>query len=110
MNDAVHEIRVVEGRRRRVVRRVGERPRRRPLLPEQLAERAAILREPGAGYRARYDVTELKNVAKETRPMEAHFLRGDNDVAPQFLEYVRPLVGHLPVTARLSDYPVAKKL
>ncbi|HMI93441.1 MAG TPA: diphosphate--fructose-6-phosphate 1-phosphotransferase [Polyangiales bacterium] len=69
-----------------------------------------ILREPGPGYRVRYDVTELRNVAKETRPMEEHFLRGDNDVAPKFLDYARPLVGHLPVTARLSDYPVAKKL
>jgi 6-phosphofructokinase 1 len=69
-----------------------------------------ILRDPGPGYLARYDITELKNVAKETRPMEAHFLSGDNDVAPAFLEYVRPLVGHLPVTARLSDHPVAKKL
>ncbi|MEO6710092.1 MAG: 6-phosphofructokinase [Planctomycetota bacterium] len=69
-----------------------------------------ILREPGAGYRVRYDVTELRNVAKETRPMEEHFLRGDNDVTPRFLDYARPLVGHLPVTARLSDHPVAKKL
>jgi 6-phosphofructokinase len=69
-----------------------------------------ILRDPGAGYRARYDVTDLKNVAKETRPMEARFLSGDNDVSSEFLEYARPLVGHLPVTARLSDHPVAKKL
>ncbi len=69
-----------------------------------------ILRDPGARYRARYDVTELKNVAKETRPMEQHFLRGDNDVSPEFLEYVRPLVGQLPVSARLSDLPVARKL
>jgi 6-phosphofructokinase 1 len=69
-----------------------------------------IQRDPGPGYRARYDVTELKNVAKETRPMEAHFLRGDNDVAPEFLEYARPLTGPLPVCARLSDHPVARKL
>ena len=69
-----------------------------------------IQRDPGPGYRARYDVTELKNVAKETRPMEAHFLRGDNDVAPEFLEYARPLTGPLPICARLSDHPVARKL
>ncbi len=69
-----------------------------------------ILREPGSGYRVRYDVTDLKNVAKDTRPMEARFLKGDNDIAPEFLEYARPLVGHLPVCARLSDHPVAKKL
>ena len=68
-----------------------------------------MLRDPGAGYRVRYDVTDLKNVAKETRPMEARFLLGDHDVSPEFLEYVRPLVGPLPVTARLSDHAVQKK-
>jgi 6-phosphofructokinase 1 len=74
----------------------------------------AILRESGADYRARYRAvfgrTELKNVAKDTRPMEANLLRGDNDVAPAFLDYLRPLVGKLPDTARLSDFPVAKRL
>jgi len=69
-----------------------------------------ILRDPGPGYRARYDVTELKNVAKDTRPMEPHLIRGDNDVTAEFLEYVRPLAGALPVSARLSDHPVARKL
>ena len=69
-----------------------------------------ILREPGPGYRVRFEVTELKNVAKETRPMEARYLAGDNDVSGDFLEYARPLVGPLPVAARLSDHAVAKKL
>src|SRR5262249_47942380 len=50
--------------------------------------------------------TELVNVAKETRPMEPGLLKGDNDVDPSFLEYVRPLVGELPHPARLSDLAV----
>ncbi len=58
-------------------------------------------------YRASIEVTELKNVAKETRPMEPSFLKGDNDIAPSFLDYVRPLVGELPRPARLSDFPIA---
>ena len=64
----------------------------------------AIVRASTRPYRVTYQHTELKNVAKETRPMEAGFLKGDNDVDPSFLEYVRPLVGPLPMPARLSDF------
>jgi 6-phosphofructokinase 1 len=60
----------------------------------------------GARYKAGFGHTELKNVAKETRSMPEEFLAGDNDVAPAFLEYVRPLVGVMPRAARLSDFPV----
>ena len=65
-----------------------------------------IKRASGKPYRESIEVTELKNVAKETRPMEASFLKGDNDIDPSFLDYVRPLVGELPKPARLSDFAV----
>jgi 6-phosphofructokinase len=61
----------------------------------------------GGAYRASFEVTELANVAKETRDMEEHFLAGDNDIAPAFLDYVRPLVGEMPSAARLSDFPLS---
>src|SRR5579872_4575486 len=48
MNDALHEIGVVEGRRGPVVRRVCKMPRRRPGCPEQLAQRAPIRGKAGA--------------------------------------------------------------
>ncbi len=64
----------------------------------------AILRAQEGPYKVTFEHTELKNVAKETRPMEASLLRGDNDIDPSFLEYVRPLVGELPHPARLSDF------
>jgi 6-phosphofructokinase 1 len=66
----------------------------------------AILRTANTPYAVRYAHTELKNVAKETRPMEPALLSGDNDVGPAFLDYVRPLVGPLPPVARLSDFRV----
>jgi ATP-dependent phosphofructokinase / diphosphate-dependent phosphofructokinase len=59
----------------------------------------------GGKYRASFEVTELKNVAKDTRDMEEGFLKGDNDIDPSFLDYVRPLVGEMPSAARLSDFP-----
>lgn len=73
---------------------------------------SVVMRREGAqgGYSIRYEVTELHNVAKDTRPLDPEYLRGDNDVAPAFLDYVRPLTGRLPVTARLSDLPVARRL
>jgi len=65
-----------------------------------------IERRGAAGeYEAGFEITELKNVAKETRDMEAGFLAGDNDIDPSFLDYVRPLVGNMPTAARLSDFP-----
>jgi len=66
-----------------------------------------IQRAGNAGsYQARYEVTQLSNVAKETRDLDDSYLAGDNDVAPAFLDYVRPLVGKLPAMGRLSDFPV----
>ncbi len=59
----------------------------------------------GGQYRASFELTELQNVAKETRDMEENFLLGDNDIDPSFLNYVRPLVGDLCSAARLSDFP-----
>ncbi len=65
-----------------------------------------IRREPGAEYRSSVEWTALENVAKVTRDLDEEFLLGDNDVAPAFLDYVRPLVGTLPSAGRLSDFPL----
>lgn len=64
----------------------------------------------GAKYEAGFEVTELKNVAKETRDLDPSFLKGVNDIADSFLDYARPLVGTLPEPTRLSDFPVEKRL
>ena len=65
-----------------------------------------IGRETANGYEATFNVTELKNVAKETRDLDEGFLKGTNDIDPSFLDYVRPLVGNMPSAGRLSDFPV----
>jgi 6-phosphofructokinase 1 len=73
----------------------------------------SIVREPNDGetkkkkkYAVRFEITELAQVAKETRPLDDAFIEGDNDIAPSFLDYARPLVGKLPKMARLSDFPI----
>ena len=63
---------------------------------------------PGEPYRAGYDVTELRNVARETRDLDEGYVEGDSDIAPAFLDYVRPLVGELPRCVLLSDFPVGR--
>lgn len=65
-----------------------------------------IRRASSEPYRAEYDVTELKNVAKATRDLPEEYLKGSNDVTEAFLDYVRPLVGTLAHPAQLSDFPI----
>ena len=67
----------------------------------------SIVRRKKGEYSVSYAVTDLAKVAKLTRPLDEKYIRGDNDVAPEFLDYVTPLVGKLPKTARLSDFPVS---
>ncbi len=87
-------------------REVGRRALAAALSGEYASGSVALGREPGSEYRARYDVVELSRVARRTRPLEPHFLAGANDIAPAFLDYVRPLAGELPVMGRLSDFPL----
>ena len=68
-----------------------------------------LRREDGPEYAVSYDWCPLDKVARETKDMPAEFLSGTNDVSDAFLDYVRPLVGELPVRGRLSDHPVPKR-
>ena len=68
-----------------------------------------LRREEGPEYAVTYDWCELEKGARETKEMPPEFLKGTNDVTASFLEYVRPLVGQLPVHGRLSDHPVPRR-
>src|SRR5690606_2324355 len=62
-------------------------------------------------YAVEYFLTKLENVARETQHMPRKFINKDgNDVTPAFIAYARPLIGDLPVSARLSAPPVKKIL
>ena len=70
-----------------------------------------IRRQEGAdGYAASFEHCELEKVARVTKDVPEEFMAGDNDVTPAFLDYVRPLVGELPVIGRLADHPVPRRL
>lgn len=62
-------------------------------------------------YAVEYFLTPLDTVARHTTHMPAKFINKDgNDVTPAFIHYARPLIGALPISARLSAPPVAKIL
>ena len=57
----------------------------------------------GAAYGSEMFLTELKNVAKNTREMPREFISDSGcDVTQAFLDYAAPLVGELPVLGRLG--------
>lgn len=56
---------------------------------------ATILREPGPGYRVRYDKVPLEAVANSERSFpEGWITPSRTDVTDEFLQYARPLVGN----------------
>ena len=61
-----------------------------------------ILRKKQPGYGVSYVRGELKDVARETKPLPDDFLAANgHDVTPAFLKYARPLVGELPEIGKL---------
>lgn len=64
----------------------------------------AIQRKSGAKYAVEYKVVPLRSVAKYTRSMPAKFIaKSGHDVTAAFIDYVKPIVGALPDTARLRQ-------
>jgi ATP-dependent phosphofructokinase / diphosphate-dependent phosphofructokinase len=71
-----------------------------------------VIRREGEGtaYRARFERAELHDVAKVTRPLEPRYLKGKNDIAPEFSSYARPLVGRMPTVGWFEGARVPKRL
>ncbi len=63
-----------------------------------------LTRLPGAAYQIDYAIAPLSAVAKLTRELPSCFLNSEgNNVTGLFLDYARPIVGALPVTARFNQ-------
>jgi ATP-dependent phosphofructokinase / diphosphate-dependent phosphofructokinase len=67
----------------------------------------AIRREgEGAQYAAGYFRTELQNVAEKTKSVPDEYINAEgNGMTQAFLDYAMPLVGELPQTEYLGNYP-----
>ncbi len=65
----------------------------------------AIIRLAGEKYAVRYERTELRNVAKETKHLPDHFINEEgNNVTEAFMQYGLPLIGELPENTRLAGW------
>ena len=61
-------------------------------------------RLPGAAYQVDYAIAPLPAVSRNTRSLPDSYINRDgNNVTGLFLDYARPLVGPLPVTARFNQ-------
>lgn len=67
----------------------------------ELSGSVAIVRTRKKPYASAMKQIELSDVAGKTRHMPPEFLEGHNNVSRAFVEYCKPLVGPLPVMARL---------
>ncbi len=64
----------------------------------------ALVRQPGETYAIDYQVVPLANVAKHTRSVPDDYINeAGNYVTDSFMDYVRPIVGPLPETARFNQ-------
>ena len=60
----------------------------------------------GRRYAVRYFCTELGNVAGKTKSMPDEFINADgNGITDKFIKYAMPLIGGLPKSAYLGNFP-----
>ncbi|MFH1112370.1 MAG: 6-phosphofructokinase [Pseudomonadota bacterium] len=52
-------------------------------------------------YSVKYNLSSLRDVARETKSMPDSFIDGVNNVTTEFKNYARPLMGQLPVYERI---------
>ena len=63
----------------------------------------AMKRAAGARYAIEYFRAELKDVARETKPLPKNFINAQgNGITGGFIEYARPLIDTLPVIGKLG--------
>lgn len=82
-------------------RQAGNAAAKAALMSGERSGSIAIARLSSVPYRSEMRLVKLTDVAAKTRHMPEEFLQGDCDVTPAFLEYLRPLVGPLPVFGRI---------
>ncbi|MDD5644974.1 MAG: 6-phosphofructokinase [bacterium] len=72
-----------------------------------------VIKRKGNGwhYKAEYDRTDLKNVAKNTKSLDAKYINKEgNNITEGFIDYAGPLAGKLPEIGKLHIHKVARIL
>ncbi len=81
----------------REAREVGRLAVRYSADPKNIEGSVAMIRTPGSTYAIEHTFTSIKNVARETKHLDAKYISNGNNITQAFIDYARPLVGHLPV-------------
>jgi 6-phosphofructokinase 1 len=63
----------------------------------------AMIRKSNSPYSIETTFTSIKNVARETKHMEAGYVRNGNDITQAFIDYAKPIVGALPVVGSFDE-------
>jgi len=63
----------------------------------------AMRRVGGGDYKIETFLTPLSTVARETKHLDASYVADGNDITEAFKQYVRPLVGKLPVVGSFDE-------
>jgi 6-phosphofructokinase 1 len=63
----------------------------------------AMKRAAGGEYKIETILTPLSTVARETKHLDPSYIRNGNDITEAFKQYVRPLVGKLPVVGTFDE-------
>jgi len=63
----------------------------------------AMKRVPGGEYKIETFVTPLSTVARETKHLDPSYISDGNNITEAFKQYVRPLVGKLPVVGTFDE-------
>jgi 6-phosphofructokinase 1 len=84
-------------------RAVGARAVQISATPGALECSVYMKRTSNSPYTIELDTTSIKNVARETKHLDASFLKNGNDVTQAFLDYAKPLVGTLPTVGSFDE-------
>lgn len=63
----------------------------------------AMRRVPGSEYKIETFLTPLNTVARETKHLDPSYISNGNNITDAFKQYVKPLVGRLPVVGTLDE-------
>jgi ATP-dependent phosphofructokinase / diphosphate-dependent phosphofructokinase len=63
----------------------------------------AMIRKGNSPYAIETTFTSIKNVARETKHMDADYVRNGNDITQAFIDYARPIVGALPIVGGFDE-------
>lgn len=84
-------------------RLVGKMAVQYSLDPANKEGSVAMRRLPGSEYKIETHLTPLSTVARETKHMAPEYISDGNNITQAFIDYVKPLVGELPVVGSFDE-------